>query len=249
MFADVIDLDEFYRSPLGQVARRTIRRQIRAVWPNVRGMAVLGLGHATPYLTPFRSEAERVLAIAPAAQGVIAWPNGGPGQIALANESELPLPDLCIDRLLMVHAVESTEQLRAMMREAWRVLKGDGRMLIVAPNRASVWARSERTPFGQGHPYTNGQIRRLLRDCMFTPGETRRALHLPPIDRRLVVKAAPVLERVGDALFQTFAGVLLVEATKQVYAATPGKVVARRRFVVLPGGAPAAEGAARRKAE
>ena len=250
MFADVIDLDEFYRSPLGQVARRTIRRQIRVVWPDVRGMAVLGLGHATPYLTSFRSEAERVLAIAPAAQGVIAWPNGGPGQVALANESELPLPDLCIDRLLMVHAVESSEQLRAMMREAWRVLKGDGRMLIVAPNRASVWARSERTPFGQGHPYTNGQIRRLLRDCMFTPGETRRALHLPPIDRRLVVKAAPVLERIGDAVFQTFGGVLLVEATKQVYAATPGKAVTRRRFVVLPGGSnPAAGGAVRREAD
>ena len=250
MFTDVIDLDEFYRSPLGHVARRIIRRRIRAIWPDVRGMAVLGLGHATPYLLPFRHEAERVLAIAPAAQGVIPWPNGGPGQVALAYESELPLPDLCVDRLLLVHAVESSEQLRAMMREAWRVLKGNGRMMVVAPNRSSVWARSERTPFGHGHPYTNGQIRRLLRDSMFTPGDTQRALYLPPINRRLMVKAAPAMERIGNALFQTFAGVLLVEATKQVYAASPGKAIARRRFVVLPGGArPAAGGAVRRDAE
>jgi hypothetical protein len=250
MFSDVIDLDEFYRSPLGHVARRTIRRQLRVMWPDVRGMVVVGLGYATPYLTPFRSEADRVLAMAPAEQGVIPWPAGGPGRVALAQESELPLPDLCVDRLLMVHAVESSEQLRAMMREAWRVLKGNGKMLIVAPNRASVWTRSERTPFGQGHPYTNGQIRRLLKESMFTPGETRRALYLPPINRRLVVKAAPVLERAGDLLFQSFGGVLLVEATKQIYAATPGKAVARRRFVVLPGGArPAAEGASRRKTD
>ena len=247
MFTDVVDLEEFYRSALGQVARRTIRRQIRAIWPDVRGMAVMGLGHATPYLLPFRNEAERVFAIAPAAQGVIPWPNGGPGQIALAYEWELPLPDLCVDRLLLVHAVESSEQLRAMMREAWRVLKGNGRLLIVAPNRASVWARSERTPFGHGHPYTNGQIRRLLRDSMFTPGETRRALYVPPINRQLVVRAAPMLERVGGKIFQALSGVLLVEATKQVYAASPGKTVARRRFVVLPGGAePAAEGGVRR---
>lgn len=250
MFSDVIDLDEFYRSPLGQVARRTIRRRIRAIWPDVRGMVVVGLGHATPYLSPFRYEADRVIAIAPAAQGVIPWPNGGPGQVALANESELPLPDLSVDRLLMVHAVESSEQLRAMMREAWRVLKGNGRLLVVAPNRASVWARSERTPFGHGHPYTNGQIRRLLRDSMFTPGETARALYLPPINRRLVVKAAPMLERVGDKLFQALSGVLLVEATKQVYAATPAKPAARRRFVVLPGGArPAADGVSRQERE
>lgn len=248
MFSDVIDLDEFYRSALGQVARRTIRRHIRSVWSDVRGMTVMGLGHATPYLTPFRNEAEQVLAIAPAAQGVIPWPSGGPGQVALAYESELPLPDLCIDRLLLVHAVESSEQLRAMMREAWRVLKGNGRLMIVAPNRASVWARSERTPFGHGHPYSNGQLRRLLRDCMFTPGETRRALYLPPINRRLVVNAAPMLERIGDRIFHSFGGVLLVEANKQVYAASPGKTVTRRRFVVLPGGAePAAEGGVRRE--
>jgi len=83
---------------------------------------------------------------------------------------------------------------------------------------------------------------------MFTPGETLRALHLPPINRRLVVKAAPALEKIGDAVFQTFGGVLLIDATKQVYAATPGKTVTRRRFVVLPGGArPAAEGGMRRE--
>jgi hypothetical protein len=250
MFSDVIDLDEFYRSPLGQVARRTIRRRIRAIWPDVCGMVVVGLGHATPYLTAFRSEAERVIAIAPAAQGVIPWPSGGPGQVALAHEFELPLPDLCVDRLLMVHAVESSEQLRAMMREAWRVLKGNGRLLVVAPNRSSVWARSERTPFGQGHPYTSGQMRRLLRDSMFTPGQTARALYMPPINRRLVVKAAPALERMGDKMFQALSGVLMIEATKQVYAATPAKQVARRRFVVLPGGAePAADGASRRDRE
>ncbi len=249
MFTDVIDLDEFYRSPLGHVARRTIRRRIRALWPDVHGLVVMGLGHATPYLMPFRQEAERVFAIAPAAQGVIPWPPGGPGKVALAYESELPLPDLSIDRLLMVHAVESSEQLRAMMREAWRVLKGNGRMLLVVPNRAGIWSRSERTPFGHGHPYSNGQIRRLLRDSMFTPGETTRALYLPPINRRLVLKSAPALERLGGSLFQTVAGVLLVEATKQVYAATPGKAVARRRFVVLPGGAtPATGGIARRRA-
>lgn len=242
MWTDVIDLNEFYRSPLGHVANRVLRRRIRAIWPDVRGMAILGLGYATPYLRQFRNEAERVMAIAPASQGVIPWPANEPGQVALAYETELPLPDLSVDRLLMVHAVESSEQLRAMMREAWRVLKGNGRLLAVVPNRTGIWARSERTPFGCGHPYSAGQIKRLLRDSLFTPGDTARALYVPPIGGRIVLKAAPAAERVGEKMFQTFAGVLLIEATKQVYSATPGKVVEhRRRFVVLPGGAPAAQ--------
>jgi len=110
----------------------------------------------------------------------------------------------------------------------------------VVPNRSGIWARSERTPFGHGYPYSNGQIRRLLRDCMFTPGDTARALYIPPSRRRLLLKSATAFERIGSRLFQTFAGVLLVEATKQVYAAAPGKAVERRRFVVLPGGGVAA---------
>ncbi|MCK5622212.1 MAG: methyltransferase type 11, partial [Alphaproteobacteria bacterium] len=72
---------------------------------------------------------------------------------------------------------------------------------------------------------------------------------LPPINRRLVVKAAPALERIGGAVFQAFGGVLLVEATKQVYAATPGRAVTRRRFVVLPGGAKPAQGTVRRETD
>jgi len=240
MWNDVIDLDEFYRSHLGKVALRLIRRRIRDLWPDVRGLTVLGLGHATPYLRQFDSEADRVMAVAPAQQGVIPWPPGGPGQVALADEAALPFADLSVDRLLLVHAVESSEELREMMREAWRVLRGNGRMLVVVPNRSGIWARSERTPFGHGYPYSNGQIRRLLRDCMFTPGDTARALYIPPSRRRLLLKSATAFERIGSRLFQTFAGVLLVEATKQVYAAAPGKAVERRRFVVLPGGGVAA---------
>ena len=83
MFTDVVDLDEFYRSALGQVARRTIRRQIRSVWPDVRGMAVLGLGHATPYLTPFRNEAGW-------STGIESWRSHGPalGSMGTGQEPE-----------------------------------------------------------------------------------------------------------------------------------------------------------------
>ena len=241
MWNDVIDLDGFYRTPLGHVAQRMIARRIRGFWPDLRGMTVLGLGYATPYLRPLQAEADRVMAVMPAWQGVIPWPASAPGQVALAYETELPFADLSVDRVLLVHAVESSEYLRDMMREAWRVLAGNGRLLVAVPNRRGIWARSERTPFGHGHPYSTGQIRRLLADCMFTPGETGGALYLPPLRRRLFLKSAPAVERLGDRVFQTFAGIVMVEATKQVYAATPGKTVRRRRFVVLPGGAAASQ--------
>ena len=58
---DVIDLRDFYGRPLGRVARGLIGRHIRVLWPNVKGLSVLGLGFATPYLGMFLGEAERVL--------------------------------------------------------------------------------------------------------------------------------------------------------------------------------------------
>ena len=238
MWNDVVDLNEFYHSSLGHVAQRMIRRQIRALWPDVRGMRMLGLGYAVPYLTSFRGEAERVIAAMPAQQGVMHWPRYEAGLVALVDEAELPFADLSVDRLLMVHAVEHGEHLRGMMREAWRVLSEGGRLMIVVPNRRGIWARMERTPFGHGQPYTSRQVRRLLQDSLFSPVDSARALYMPPSRSRLLLSSSPAFERLGDRLFQRFSGVLLVEAIKQIYGATPVAAPARcrRRFVVMPGG-------------
>ncbi|MBF0323329.1 MAG: methyltransferase domain-containing protein, partial [Magnetococcales bacterium] len=131
MWNDIVDLRDFYASTLGQVAGHQIGDRIRMMWPNVAGMRMLGLGFATPYLQPFRNEAERVVAIMPASQGVIPWPEDGPGLVTVAEETELPLPDRSIDRLLLVHALESAEPVRVLMRELWRVLADGGRLLMV----------------------------------------------------------------------------------------------------------------------
>lgn len=237
MTTDVLDLRAFYASRLGQMARRMLRRQVRAMWPDVRGLRVLGLGFATPFLSPFREEAERVLALMPASQGVLRWPAEGPGLVALAEDTELPLPDRSIDRVLIVHALESAEQVRALMREAWRVLDDGGRMMVVVPNRRGIWARLERTPFGNGRPYTPGQLSRLLRDNMFAPTQQRGALFMPPLRSRMLLRAAPAWEAVGVHWFQPFSGVLLMEAAKQIYAGTPIKQARlRRRYAVVPQG-------------
>jgi len=237
MWTDVIDLNDFYRSRLGQAARRVIRDSIREIWPDVRGMTVVGLGYATPYLRQFGEEAERVVAVMPAHQGVTHWPREEPNLATLADDAELPFPDLSVDRLLLVHALECTEQLRPMMREAWRVLSGSGRLLAVVPSRRGLWARYDGTPFGHGYPYSNGQLKRVMRDCLFSPTQTARALHVPPVRSNFLLHSAPAIERLGRRWFSTFGGVNLIEASKQIYAATPqpSRKVASRRLVVLPG--------------
>ena len=122
MSIDVVDLRNFYGQRLGVVARRFVGRGIRALWRDTAGQRVLGIGYATPYLGLFREEAERCLAFMPAAQGVVKWPTTRPALSALVDENELPLPDAAVDRVLLVHALEMTNDPAALLREVWRVL-------------------------------------------------------------------------------------------------------------------------------
>lgn len=234
MRPDVFDLREFYHGPLGRVARNLLRREIRRLWPDVGAQSILGLGYATPYLRPFREEAERVIALMPARQGISRWPDDGPNLVALAEEQDLPLPDASVDRVLIVHELENTENVRALLREAWRVLTAGGRLLVVVPNRGGLWARLERTPFGHGRPYSQGQLSVLLREAMFQPTERAAALYLPPFRSRTLLRTAPAWERLGRGLGATLAGVLLVEADKQIYAVTAVGARARRRRRPVP---------------
>ena len=232
MWTDVVDLREFYDSHLGQLARRMIRRRIRLMWPSVAGESLLGLGYATPFIRPYFGQAERVLAAMPAQQGVLHWPANQPGCVALVHENSLPFPDLSFDRVLMVHALECSEALRPMLREAWRVLSDSGRVLVVVPNRRGLWARFERTPFGHGHPYSASQLSRLLRDNMFTPLRTEAALYVPPSRLRVLHRSAPAWERIGARWLPLVAGVTLVEAGKEIYPVDPIRV--RRRARIAP---------------
>jgi len=247
MHSDVVDLRDFYASRLGQVSRHLIRRRVRALWPNVTGETVLGLGYAVPYLRQFRDEAERVIALMPAAQGVLHWPPEGPNLAALADETELPLPDFSVDRVLLVHSLECVDPLQDMLKEIWRVMTSSGRLLVVVPNRRGIWARTDRTPFGQGRPYSPSQLSRLLRDNLFTPIQTSGALFMPPFRAGALLGSAPAWERIGRRWFPTFAGVILCEASKQIYAA-PAARKRRRRAVVLPFPQPVVHGRGAAKA-
>ena len=117
--------------------------------------------------------------------------------------------------------------LRVHWRECWRVLADGGRLVVVVTNRRGLWARAESSPFAQGRPYSMSQITRLLRDNMFVPLSTTAALFLPPVWWRLFGSWAATLEELGARWFPTFAGVLIVEAEKQIYAAPFDGVPAR----------------------
>ncbi len=224
MWCDVVELRDFYAGVLGRVARRALRSRLRRMWPDVTGQRLLGVGFAPPYLGPFRGEADRTLAAMPAPQGVLHWPAEDQNLSVLTEETELPFPDLSMDRVLLAHGLEGSERVRELLREIWRVMADGGRLIIVVPHRPSLWSQTEHTPFGHGQPYSSRQVSRLLRECLFTPIRTEHALYVPPFRWRFALSWASAWENIGDRWFQGLSGVLLIEAGKQLYAGSPLKV-------------------------
>jgi SAM-dependent methyltransferase len=246
MSMDVVDLRNFYAQRLGSVARRFVGRGIRKRWPDTRALRVLGIGYPTPYLGLFREEAERCLAFMPGAQGVVRWPSARPALAALVEEGDLPLPDAAVDRVLLVHALEMSQDAAQLLREVWRVLSPGGRLLAVLPNRRGLWARMDTTPFGHGRPYSRAQITHLLRETWFTPTGWDEVLYVPPIERNWFLRSAPAWERAGAKISAPFAGVHIVEATKQVYRAIPARREKQQLVPALePSLAPSPGGVAR----
>lgn len=238
MHTKAVDLKEYYDTMQGRVVQRVIRHRLRKLWPDLKGLRVLGLGYAAPYLRPLALDADRVVALMPGQQGAVFWPPEEKGLVSLCAAAELPIETNSVERLLVVHGPMDYDSLDGVMREAWRVLTGQGSLILVVPNRTGIWARLDNNPFGHGVPWSMGQIRQALKEYMFVPERAERALFFPPSHSRLLLASAFLWEKIGQGFFNAFGGVNIVEATKQLYAGTPVGAVsaaeARRRVVAVP---------------
>ncbi len=220
MRVDILALQRFYASPLGEAARRAGERRLISLWPSADGLDVLGLGYASPYLPRFRAKARRVVAMMPGEQGAEPWPAGGPSLTTLGEEARLPFIDAVFDRVLLVHALEEADAAHAMLREIWRVMAPEGRLVVIVANRWSLWAQSDISPFGHGRPYSKSQLSGLLSDALFEPVAFSRALYAPPSAWPPFVRAADAFERIGEQVWSNHGGLLLMEAVKRLYATT-----------------------------
>ncbi|MDY0028459.1 MAG: methyltransferase domain-containing protein [Pseudobdellovibrionaceae bacterium] len=237
MYQSIYDLKDFYNSPSGLLVKRVLMNQIRSWWPNTKNLRVVGIGYAQPYLEIFLDEADRVISISPAGQGIYPWPSEEHNLNALAEESELPLETNSVDLVLLIHSMENAELLKSNLQEIWRILKSNGRLIVVAPNRRGLWSRAEWTPFGQGTPFSRDQLRYYLRDSLFVYERSTCALYTPPLRWKIVQKSFESLEKYLSWVLPGMGGVHIVEASKQIYsgltAKSDTKVIVRGRQTIL----------------
>ena len=239
MHLDVVDLRNFYyRTGLGRAAQRAIRDKVLKFWPEAAGQTVAGYGFSVPLLRPYLKDARRVIGLMPAPQGVMPWPPGKDNVSVLCEETFWPLDTGRVDKLILMHGLETSENPNALLDECWRVLGPGGKVLFIVPNRAGLWSRADNTPFGFGRPYSLGQLETQLKQHSFLPERHRAALFQPPSSGRFWLKSGPFWENAGSKISSYMAGgVLMVEATKRVSAPTQSGLpeAVRRPLRVLDG--------------
>ena len=238
MRPDAHELKRFYRSPLGRAAARSIGVGLSRVWRPLPNERLAGLGYALPWLDVLGTRTERTLALMPAEQGARRWPTGGQSRTAIVSEADLPFPDAALDRMLLVHALEHSRDPVETLREAYRALAANGRIVVVVPHRRGVWARLDHTPFGTGRPWSRGQLTRALEDAEFAVADFNDALMFPPMPWAWALKAAPALDWAGRKAFSTFSGAIVAVGAKRGSAGLPARARAVRKM--MPAGAPAA---------
>jgi len=198
-------------------------RRLHALWPHLEGRDVLGYGYGLPFLQAYEKNAHRMVYAMPEGMGAMehATPRGN--CTIMTKGQQLPFMPGAFDRVLVMHGLEEAANMPALLSELWRVMAPEGRIVIVAANRAGLWARSDKTPFGAGRPFSGTQLSRALTAAGFETLARAGALYCPPYNRLCGTRSAAVFERFGETVWPGFSGLVLVEAIKRHYVGTDSR--------------------------
>ena len=148
------------------------------------------------------------------------------GNAAVANNEELPLATDSIDVVVIHHALDFTPDCHKLLREATRVLRPGGKLIVLSFNPLSPWGASKVFRSRSGVPWSGRFIgTRRLTDWLnlleLHVEHVEFGLHFLPLRFKRVINSARKSEAFGKRIRSPFGGAYLVSGTKQVMPVTP----------------------------
>jgi len=144
-----------------------------------------------------------------------------PGQVR-ADPMFLPFESQSLDLLLLPHVLEFSANPHQVLREAERVLRPEGRLVLAGFNPRSLWGLARQVQGGErGYPW-NGNFLNISRvkDWMVLLGMEVAAgsmcCYRPPINRENWLRRLRFMEPAGDRWWAMGGGVYFLQAVKRV---------------------------------
>ncbi len=157
-----------------------------------------------------------------------------------ANPSMLPVASDSVDLVILMHHLSNTGEPHAILRESFRILIPEGKLVIIDFNPVSLWGLRyllqswlEHVPFN-GHYYTARRIDDWMRLLVFDQERHYRVGYLPPILKPSVTRHLTWLEKATRKCLPVLGALNLLVYTKNISPLTP----VRHRWVtrkILPG--------------
>ncbi|MDE1887733.1 MAG: methyltransferase domain-containing protein, partial [Gammaproteobacteria bacterium] len=162
-----------------------------------------GLLHASPIRTQF----------------VLAPEPDTASQVRTEPEA-LPLATDSVDAMLLPHTLERARDPHSVLREAERVMVGEGHLVVLGFHPWGCWALRQRV--GAATPWAGRYVGvRRLREWLavlgFETASVRHYLFRPPLARGLLVRSAFL----DHWRWRITAGAYMLVACKRVYGVTP----------------------------
>ena len=227
-------LTAWQESPLGRAVAAAETRLLGAAMDDVFGLELLQLGTWGAGRELLGGSRTRHQAVVCGGQGRL-----GRGDL-VANPAMLPVAGGSIDAVLLPHTLEIAPDPQAVLREADRVLIGQGHLLVLGFRPWSLWglrAAASRSGFPPG--FNRLISERRLRDWLILLGYeitlARRYLYFIPAGpgARAGLQGRGALRR---GLFNPMpAGAYLLKARKRTYTLTPIRARRRERAPLLGG--------------
>ncbi|QDH16401.1 methyltransferase domain-containing protein [Swingsia samuiensis] len=208
------DAASFYDSPLGHRTANLIFSNLTTLHPKIVSEHILGIGYPAPYLA---SNPNSICARINHGQTYRSTLRAS--KECLISSECLPFDDLSIDTTLVIHGLEFSHSPANFLRSIWKIMKDDGVLILVVPNRRSAWAHNDSTPFGHGTPFSRQQLNNLLKQCFFRTEIYHKALILPPSILSKV--SGTFAEKLNQFAVYPCAGVHIVLAHKNIHAGIP----------------------------
>ncbi len=229
-------LRHWYCQDLGAMLAEEEARQVARELPTLFGYHLLQLGCLTPELDLSASciRHQITLDLAPGSERL--------GAGLLADPARLPIASDSVDVIILPHTLEMDEDPHQVLREAKRVLVGEGHAIILCFNPWSLWGVRRRLWCRRGQtPWCARFISPMrMKDWLEVLGfeivKVRTFFHRPPLGRRNLLNHLQFMEKYGPKLWPAFGAVMLFVARKRVVPLTPVRPRwQRRRRLLAPG--------------
>ena len=132
---------------------------------------------------------------------------------ASVNEYNLPIDDLSLDRLLVIHSFEYLNDHKIFLRESWRALDKNGEIFIIVPHSFGLWRRYYKNNFFALRTFSIFELNSLLVNNFFTPISIDYSLFFPP-NNNYFFKKPLFLKRWGVDFLISLLGLLLLKLKK-----------------------------------